>query len=267
MDQKDWERTAESYHDEVVSPFFGDVENPLLDELSNVENKEHKSVAEFGCGLFYLCDDLSKQFKQVHASDFCQTFVDKARERSKNYANVTLKKEDMRKLKYKNKFDVIISVNSLIMPYNADIKKSLENIHNSIRKKGSFFLIVPSMESVLYHGMLLLDYKLNENCSEKKNGKEELKDVELRKIEGIARSSAKRKFELKNYDLFLGHYKSDKEVQKFYYKHEIEYLLRKSGFRDIRFKKVKYPWGKDISDYEDFPDEEPMWDWAISAKK
>ncbi len=33
MDSKQWDRLAKCYHDEVISPFIGEVDNPLWDEL------------------------------------------------------------------------------------------------------------------------------------------------------------------------------------------------------------------------------------------
>ena len=120
MEQKEWDELAEKYHDEVISPFFGEVENPLQGELRRINDKKKKTIAEFGCGLFYLGEKLSKMFKQVHASDFSKKMVKKAIDRNKSIikksGNINIIQEDIRKINYKNKFDVIISVNSLLMP-------------------------------------------------------------------------------------------------------------------------------------------------------
>lgn len=253
MEQKEWNRLAENYHEEVISPFYGNVENPLFDELKKIKNKKQKSIAEFGCGLFYLGERLSKQFKNVYASDFSPAMIKKAKERSKAYLtnckNVSLCQEDIRKLQYKNKFDVIISVNSIIMPSYKDIDKSFRNINIALKKCGTCLMILPSMESVLYNGALILQKQLE------------------RYNESTAKRTAKIKFENKKYDFFHGYYTDGNERQKFYYKHELGLFLKKAGFKDIEISKVKYPWGKDISDYEDFPDEEKLWDWFVKARK
>ncbi len=248
MNENQWDRIADIYHDEVISPFYGKVENPLLNEIKKIKGKDKKTAAEFGCGIFYLGKTLSKSFKKVHASDFSSKMVELAKAKNK-YNNIDIKKEDIRKIGYNDKFDVVISVNSLIMPSLNDTMKSFTNVYNSLKQEGDCLLIVPSMESVLYHGMLLLHDELS-------NKKEEL-----------AKKTAKRKFENEKYDHFLGHYKDGEEVQKFYYMHEIEFLLKKTGFKDVVIKKVKYPWGKEVSDYEDFPEEERLWDWFVKANK
>ncbi|MBD3164631.1 methyltransferase domain-containing protein [Candidatus Woesearchaeota archaeon] len=249
MDDKQWNSLAENYHEEIVSPFFRDVENPLFAEIRRIKNSKDKKAAEFGCGLLYLGNLLSGSFRAVHASDFSENMVRKARQRNKQLKNITIKKEDLRNISYKGEFDVAISCNSIIMPSFRDNLKAFCNINNALKKNGVCFLILPSMESVLYHGMLLLHSELI--------GKETKK----------ARKKAKRKFENSCYDFFLGHYHDGDQTQKFYYLHEIEYMLKKAGFRKIEVKKVKYPWGKDISDYEDFPKEKKMWDWFVSARK
>jgi SAM-dependent methyltransferase len=249
MEQKQWDKLAEKYHDEVISPFFGDVENPLLDELKKVKNKNQKTIAEFGCGLFYLGKELSKMFKLVHASDFSIEMVKKAKEKNKQYTNLNLIQEDIRKISYKDKFDVIVSVNSLLMPSFDDLNIAFNNLFNALKPKGTCFMILPSMESVIYHGHLLLHQELEKHSGE------------------TAQKNAKAKFEHDKYDLFTGHYNDGGEKQKFYYKHGIIQFMKKAGFKDIKISKVKYPWGKEISDYEDFPEEDRLWDWFVKAKK
>jgi trans-aconitate methyltransferase len=249
MEQKEWDKLADKYHEEVISPFFGEVQNPLFDELKKIKNKNKKFVGEFGCGLFYLGEKLSKMFKQVHASDFSIEMVKKAKERNKQYININIIQEDIRKIKHKNKFDVIISVNSLLMPSFKDIDVSFQNLYNALNKNGTCFMILPSMEAVIYHGHLLLHEQLKKND------------------EATAKRVAKVKFELNKYDLFTGHYIDGKDKQKFYYKHGIMQFMKKAGFKDIEISKVKYPWGKDVSDYEDFPEEPRLWDWFVKARK
>ncbi|MBI4453874.1 class I SAM-dependent methyltransferase [Candidatus Woesearchaeota archaeon] len=249
MEQKEWDRLAENYHEEVISPFYGDVENPLFDELKKIKNRKNKLVAEFGCGLFYLGETLSKQFKEVYAFDFSPAMVKRAKEKNKSCKNTKIGVKDIRKMRYNNKFDIIISVNSIIMPSYNDIDKSFRNIHNALKKKGIVLMILPSMESVIYNGSLILHKQL-----EKFN-------------ESTAKRTAKVKFENKKYDFFNGYYTDGSERQKFYYKHEVLLFLKKAGFKDIEISKVKYPWGKNISDYEDFPCEEKLWDWFVKARK
>jgi SAM-dependent methyltransferase len=250
MEDKEWDYVAEDYHKYIISPFYGNVENPIFSEIKKIKNKKKKVVADFGCGYFRLAEYLSKKFKKVHGSDFSSVMVKKAKELNKDLKNVNIVKEDLRKISYKNKFDVIIIVNSILMPSLKDRKKCLNNLYNALKDDGHIIMILPSFESVLYHGMLLYDYNLSDN-----------------KNEYLALKKAKEIFEFKKYDFFLGHYNDEGSVQKFYYKHELRYFLKKSGFSIINIKKVLYDWGEDISDYEDFPEEDRLWDWFVRARK
>lgn len=249
MNEKRWDALAENYHETVISPFQKDVKNPLKEELSKLTHKKNKVLAEFGCGRFELGKFLSENFSEVFAFDFSEKMVEHAKRENTIFSNVKIEQKDTTKIDFKEKFDVAVSVNSIIMPSFEEIKKSLENIHKSLKENGIFFLIVPSMESVLYEGMLVLNREM-------KNKEEEKAIADTKEI-----------IENKKYDYLLGYYKDMGDVQKFFYKFEISYLLEKAGFKEIKFQKVEYPWKKEISDYENFPKEKPLWDWFISCKK
>ena len=76
-----------------------------------------------------------------------------------------------------------------------------------------------------------------------------------------------RILEKKKFDFVLGTYTDDDEVQKFYYEFELRLRLQEAGFKHIQISKVLYPWGKNISGYEDFPGRPLMWDWFVDAEK
>ncbi|MGB9748887.1 MAG: class I SAM-dependent methyltransferase [Candidatus Woesearchaeota archaeon] len=160
MKSGEWDEIAESYYDEVISPFQQKVKNPLYSEIKKIRNKKKKVIAEFGCGYFVLGEFLSKKFKKVYATDFSLKMVKMAREKCSELKNVVVKKENMVRMKHINKFDVVLSINSLLMPSFKEIKRALKNINNSLKEDGVCFIIVPSMESLLYHGLLVLNSEL-----------------------------------------------------------------------------------------------------------
>lgn len=248
MNEEQWNSIAEEYHNFIISPFQKDVENPLFQEILKIKNTKNLTIAEFGCGTMQTGKFLSENFKKVYGYDFSEKMVKLAKQKN-NFKNLEIKQQDTTKFNKKNCFQVVLSVNSIIMPSWNSIKKCFQNIYNSMKKSGKFFLIVPSMESVIYEGMLILDQQTKKH-SEKK-----------------AIKTTKKLSESKKYDYLLGLYKDGREIQKFYYIHEIEYLLKKQGFKNIKISKVKYPWKKEISDYQQFPGEQPLWDWFIVCEK
>ena len=50
--------------------------------------------------------------------------------------------------------------------------------------------------------------------------------------------------------------------QKHYFKVELEYRLKKTGFKKLIFKKVYYPWSMAT---DSFTGQERLWDWFIKA--
>jgi len=136
------------------------------------------------------------------------------------------------------------------MPKIKDVKSSLLSIHSTLKKKGKFYGIFPSMGSILYQGFLILEEQLKKEKSEKKAG-----------------VKAKQIMERKKYDLVYGFYRDNGQVQKFYYDFELKIRLKDAGFKKIKLTKVLYPWGKEISDFLDFPGRPKMWDWFVSAEK
>jgi len=174
-----------------------------------------------------------------------------AREKCSELKNVVVKKENMLRMKHNNKFNVVLSINSLLMPSFKEIKRAVKNINNSLKEDGICFIIVPSMESLLYHGLLLLDSELKKTR------------------ENTAKRRVKEKLGLKKMDFLFGYFREGKYKQKFYYLHELRYLLKKAGFKNISISKVEYSWksDSDIGDYERFPKEEKLWDWFVRATK
>lgn len=250
MRRKDWNQIAENYHDVVISPFQKGVKNPLFDKLNGIKDKENKVIMDIGCGRGEILDNLAKQFKKVYAIDFSSTMIHIAQENSSK-ENIEFFIRDMRKLaKFRKKFDVVVSVNSVLLPEIREVKKSLSSIYNTLKKNGKFYGIFPSMGSILYQGFLIIEEQLKSGKNEK-----------------LAIKKAKQIMERRKYDLVCGLYCDNGQVQKFYYDFELKIRLQDAGFKNIKLTKVLYPWGKEISDFVDFPGRPKMWDWFVSADK
>lgn len=249
MDKKDWDKLAKRYHKEVISPFQKGVVNPLFENLNKIKDAKKKIVADIGCGRGEILDILASKFKEVHALDFSPEMIKTARKTRKE--NIKYYVKDMKNLKeFENSFDVVISVNSILMPRTKDVKNALKSINSCLKKNGRFFGIFPSLESVLYQAFLIFDKENNKSRDEKK-----------------ALKRARKISEIKNYDLINGVYNDEGLLQKFFYYFELELRLKEAGFRNIKISKVLYPWRKDVSDFVIFPGKPRMWDFFVSAEK
>jgi len=247
MEGREWDNYAKEYHSHIVSPFQEDVKNPIFKDLDKVT--KNQIVADIGTGQGDFIPFLAENFKFVFAIDFSKEMLKKAKENN-SYKNVKYILHDIRKLSELNlKLDMAIAVNSILHPSVDDVDKSLKEILKSLKEGGLFIGIFPSMEAIIHQFQLVYTRERKKFGDEKK-----------------ALAMTKRIVERKKYNVIMGIYEDDGEKQKFYYRFELRNRLKEAGFKNIRFKKVKYPWGES-QDYEDFPEAPEMWDWYAICEK
>jgi len=251
MLEKDWDRLAKKkeYLADVISPFAYKSSAEIIEkEIRRFANK-NKTAIDLGTGLGILVPFLSRNFREVFAIDYSSGMVDFAKQHNKHLKNAVFEKMNMLDMPYKNKFDAAIAINSIIAPSIKSVTKIIKNIHKLLKKNGTLIAVLPSLEAILYCAMLVNEKKLK-TYSEK-----------------TARKKTRQVIEGWCYDFLLGFMKEGKEVQKHFYDFEIEYRLKKAGFKDIEIKKIHYPW-KVLEDKDrNFPGEEPVWDWLVVARK
>src|SRR5436309_1804695 len=83
-----WSQAACSYEKDFIDPYSPDVRNPLLKALAQVASPV-KVAADFGCGIGPLLPLLADYFQHVHAIDFADGMLQRARERMAGRSQVT----------------------------------------------------------------------------------------------------------------------------------------------------------------------------------
>jgi len=251
MLEKEWDKLAEEkrYFKEVISPFAEKASAKILhDKIKKFAGRE-KSAIDLGTGLGKLLPFLSKNFKLVKAVDYSQKMIDFAERANKKLKNVSFEKMDMRKMPYRNLFDAAVAVNSVIASSVKEADRIIKNIHSLLKKGGVLVGIFPSLESILYCAMLVYE--------------KQLKSHPLK----IARDRTVNIIESWDYDFLLGFLNEKGGKQKHFYEFELEYRLKKSGFKKIEIEKIHYPW-KVLEDKDrNFPGKEPVWDWLVVARR
>jgi len=244
MTPHDWDKISDNYDTQIMSPLDERVDNPLYAELKKVRDKKNKMVLEVGCGLGRLSPLYAKRFKLAVCTDFSEKMIENARARN-NLPNVTFQIKNTVNLRsLHNKFNVAVSVNSIIMPSIIDVDKALKQVYRCLLKKGTFLGIFPSLDSDIYRASLTFDREYRSS----RNESEAVKDTRH-----IISSSS--------YDFLLGFYRN-RGRQNHFFKSDLEFRLQKAGFTNIQFKKVKYPWSMTP---DKFPGKEPLWDWFVKA--
>ncbi|MCR4285202.1 MAG: class I SAM-dependent methyltransferase [archaeon] len=254
MDSKEWDGISKDYYTEILSPIRDSQNSPLLNDLKIINHKEKLSVADLGCGLGELSPFLSKYFNRVFCMDFSPKMIERAKKSNKDLSNVEFIVQDISDLReFYNSFDVITSINSILTPDLHKVDKIFLEIYNSLKQKGKFFCVLPSMEVFSYESLLLAQKEMDK--------KHEKKIEDVRKI---VRSFIKRK----EHDFLLGMTNFEGK-QKAYYRFEILWRLNKAGFKNIVIKKIFYPWEEfEKAGQKAFPDEEMLpWDWYVIAEK
>lgn len=247
MDAQAWDQLADVYFEEISTPFQAEVKNPLLDYLNALPGREAMTVADLGCGIGNLLPFLSDRFKRVVAVDFSSKMLRSAQLNCPQ-GNIEFCRQSLTDLSvFRGQFDLAVTVNSVLAPSLGTVDQILREIAASLKPAGLLAGIFPSMESVLYESILILDRERQQSRNEE---------------EALRRTQ--RKVRRSRYDFIAGFYTEGENRQKFYYSFELRRRLQKAGFRGIQFGKVLYPWYEEDGS-EAFEGEPKLWDWFVRA--
>ena len=149
---------------------------------------------------------------------------------------------------FAGRLDVAVSVNSLVMSDVRVIDRTLRAIRATLKAGGRFMGIVPAMDAITYHIMLLMDRSLDQGLPP-----------------GEAEKLAALHAERRHYDFAFGRFHYEGLRQKFWQAFEVEYRLSKAGFALTSLGKVLYPWDESQAGGSVLAGLPPSWDWFFLA--
>lgn len=248
---RQWSRHAARYDDLFLDIFRAGVENPVLNALEVVADAEQKTVADLGCGIGPLLPHLVGRFGKVIALDFAPGMIERASLRlGPDASRVTFETRPMHDLEdYAGQLDVAVAVNSLVMPDVRVIDKTLRAIRASLKPDGEFLGVVPAMDAIHYHTMLLMDQALD-------------KGLPPEEAERTAAFHAEHHY----YEFVFGRFQFHRLRQKFWQPFEVEHRLAKAGFSRVELDRVLYPWDESLPGGADLSQYPRSWDWAFHAR-
>jgi SAM-dependent methyltransferase len=241
-----WSEAAQRYEQEFIDPYLPEARNPLPEALAALAGG--RTAADLGCGTGVLLPLLARHFRRVFAVDFAEGMLAQAR-RHCPAANVEFHCRSLTDLSpLAGQVDVAVAVNSLIAPRLNDLEAALGQVRAALRPGGRFLGIVPGMDAVHYHTMLLLDRARRTGMPEDK-----------------ARQNAAQHGEHSLYDFAFSEFRYRGLEQHFWQPFEIRYRLRRAGFRRVRKARVRLSWEQFACGAE-LRDHPPPWDWFFQAE-
>lgn len=248
---RQWSRHAGRYDDLFLGVFRPGVENPVLHALMEVPDAGEKTVADLGCGVGPLLPHLVGRFGNVVALDFAPGMIEQARARlGADATRVTFEARAMHELDdYAEQFDVAVAINSVVMPDVRVIDKTLRAIRASLKPGGEFLGVVPAMDAIHYHTMLLMDQALDRGQTPEE-------------AERTAAFHAEHHY----YEFAFGRFHFHRLRQKFWQPFEVKHRLTKAGFSQVELDRVLYPWDESLPGGAELSHHPRSWDWAFRAR-
>ncbi|MFH1703999.1 MAG: class I SAM-dependent methyltransferase, partial [Nitrospirota bacterium] len=218
----------------------------------NTLSPRFKHAADLGCGLGPLLPTLSKKFTSVTAVDYSQEMISSAKKSNEHLTNIAYTQADLKDLRqFHSRFDVAIAVNSILEKNLSAVRQIVVEIFRSLKKGGRLFAIMPAMEVFLYQAMLIAEKETGNGRTDRQARRRVIQIVDPEK-----------------HDFILGKVTYYGDTQKYFYRFEIQHLLKQAGFKSIELSKVLYSWetfedaGQNKLDGELLP-----WDWYVTCEK
>jgi SAM-dependent methyltransferase len=245
-----WSAAATEYESLFIDPYAPGTVNPLPGLLRKVPDAGRKVVADLGCGTGPLLPLLAETFRHVHAIDFAPGMLERARQRVGDGTNVTFHTCDLPELESLSlALDVAVAVNSLVLPDLDGLETTLAAIHASMKRGGRFFAVLPAMDGVQHHTMLLLDH---------------FRAQGLPLEEARARTASAAEHEL--YDFTWSGFRYRGLDQHFWQREEVSYRLEKAGFAQVRLRKLRLAWSQ-LALGTSLANHPAPWDWLVQARR
>jgi len=268
----DWDIVAKDYHNYILGPFDPKMTEPsagnknarrnkLLDELDKMlsakkKPEEGSRIIDFGCGPGNLIRFLDpSKISVLTCVDKNETALAIAEQVGKERGiHIRKKKCNIKDYQSTEKYDIAISVNSILPPKRSDIPLMLESITKALNSNGRFIAILPSYDTTEYLRNLWKNYY------------RKTRKYNLEHVERIAKSFQ----ETKKMDEKNRSYADDCRISQCYHDEEtITQEFKAAGLEIIgKPEKIHYPWELTKRfDYGHFPDApEEIWDWFVVAR-
>ena len=164
------------------------MENPLWSALAAVPDAEHKTVADLGCGTGPLLPYLAERFGQVIALDFAPAMLERAKKRLGQSAagRVVFLERPIHDLGDFAGQGRCRNRHQFARDARRAVDRSQLAVHPCLSEAdGQFLGIVPSIDAISYHLMLLMDQAIDQGLEPKEAEKFASLNLERRRYDFV----------------------------------------------------------------------------------
>lgn len=266
-DSVDWDAVSEEYHKWIIGPWSprmvqedpkkgGTTRNHMLTRLRSYHSDDLKQmrILDIGCGPGSMLPSLAGHVPRIFGLDISERALEIASQKAADLKIEFIKVHaDMCTYVADEKFDLIISTNSILPTQRADVLRILHRVSENLAPNGRFLAILPSFDTCEE----LVKYW--EEAYRRKSHNE----AYVKKC--IAAFEAAMKMDRTAYRFA----DDGVHIQSFHTPETIDEEFAHAGLRITgRPQKIEYPWeyARDF-DYGYFPDKPEIWDWYVEAEK
>lgn len=252
MHEEFWDNVAPNYDEEIFNTLTSDRNDRLGATIRQLASKASLSC-DFGCGVGRFLPLLLSCSPKVVATDFSLTSLEIARRQieASQQDRVKLLKADLTKAGRKIcKADFGLLINVIIMPGEKHRDAILTNVRANLKKGAKLVVVTPSLESALYSGSRMIDWKQREGKSRR-----------------AAENAANRMLLDEVSNLAHGILQIDGTKTKHHLAEELEVQLRKHKFKVLQRDKVEYEWSEDFDSPPRWLKDPYPWDWLFVAER
>jgi ubiquinone/menaquinone biosynthesis C-methylase UbiE len=247
MKHNDWDEIADEFKDTIFSVFHNDRKGLIAKRIRKLGGPD-KTANDLGSGIGHFLPILSKSFGKVLAADISTKCLRRSREKHRRLKNVRFRAADLTNSRIRlPKADLVLCVNSLLMPGLAKRNRALDAVTRSVARGGHLLLVTPSLESSLHASSRLIEWNLRSGMT--------------------AAAAVKAGHRNNPKDLLQGIINIDGVPTKHFLKEELVAHLEQRGLRIKEIRRIQYPWTTEFNDPPKWMKKPGPWDWLVVGRK
>jgi SAM-dependent methyltransferase len=246
MNEKDWDRVANSFEEEIFNVPEHDTKGLIRDAIERFSAPD-ATATDLGCGIGRTLPMLSERFAKVYAVDVSSQCLDVASEACAELDNIVYVHADLSM--DRNSYpatDTVLCINTLLNA-SIDIREPLfDRTCRSVKRGGHLVLVVPALGSALLTAYRRLQWNLRD---------------------GMPPGEAQQEAARNDAGIEHGIVHIDGVPTKHFLREELEASLAARGLAVKAVEKLEYGWDTEFEAPPRWMKDPYPWDWFVTAQR